>query len=228
MPLNESQNQKGLLSSVFLDTLGSSQFSPAPVAFDAIEAVMIKYGKLFAEGFSKELDNQDINAGGGLDSSIRFEFSKPTGNSYVVSIFMADYAKFVDEGVQGINPGKSINQTSPYIFNLAYPSAKHVAQIERWIKEKNVTAIITVPKGISHLTKQKSLSQSLGRSVKDSKLSDVTGQKSLAYAIATNIKQKGIRATNFKQNVIDKLKDEFRAEIMTAARKDISINIVSL
>lgn len=194
-------NTNAALNSGFLDGLGS-QYSNTPIIFDEIEKVLVKYGKLFAESFSKELDNADANATGKLSDTIRFEYTK-LGTTYTVTVFMSDYAKFVDEGVQGIGAGNK-NTTSPYKFNLPYPSTKQVTELEKWIKAKNVTAIITAPKGI---------------------VSKELSAKSLAWAIGTSIKQKGLKATNFKKTVIDRLKEDYTNEIIKAAKRDISISI---
>jgi hypothetical protein len=200
-----AKNTKELLSSGFLNGLGSNkQFLANPIEFDALESVLVKYGALFVKGFSSELDKQDITASGALDSSLRFEFTK-LGNTYETSVYMSDYAKFVDEGVQGINPGKSKNITSQFKFKFSNPSKKHVEALEKWIKQKNVVAIITVPKGIA---------------------SKKATPLSLAQAIGYNIKQRGLRATYFKKKVVESLIDDFKKEVAIAAGIDMKVNVI--
>jgi hypothetical protein len=116
---------------------------------------------------------------------------------------MNDYLKYVDEGVQGVDGAKSINKTSPYKFKFKNPSPKHVEALERWIKEKNVVALVTVPKGISSDLKP----------------------KSLAYAIGYSIKKRGLRATYFKKRTVERLIDELKAEVARAVGVDMKINI---
>lgn len=186
-----------------LNTIGSKRFGNDPVTYDALEEVLIKYGEILVKGFQQELDKSDANASGAGSSSIKFEFTK-LGNSYEVIIFMSDYLKYVDEGVQGINSGKNIAPASPFKFKFPTPSKNHVAALEKWITEKNVRAVITVPKGISQ---------------------EATN-KSLAYAIGYSIKQRGLRATYFKRNTIERIIDDLKADIALAAGDDMKINIL--
>lgn len=205
-------NTTSLLKSGFLDTLGTNKsslitidknrFANKNVEWSSLEDVLIKYGELFVTGFTKSIIEADAVASGvGIDS-IRYEFTK-MGSTYESVFYMKDYLKFVDEGVQGIKSNLKAPE-SPYKFKVPYPSREHVQKLEAWIKEKNVTAIITVPKGISQTTKN----------------------NSLAYAIGRSIKSKGLRATHFKRKTIERLIDDFKAEVALAASDDIKINIL--
>jgi hypothetical protein len=186
-----------------LNKIGTKRFNPTPLTFDALEEVLVKYGELLVKGFQDELNKSDANASGAGSSSIRFEFEK-LGNNYEVAIFMSDYLKYVDEGVQGINKGRNVAPNSPFKFKFKNPSKSHVEALEKWIKEKNVTALITAPKGISQKT----------------------SNKSLAYAIGYSIKQRGIRSTYFKKKTVEKIIDDMKAEIALAAGNDMRINIL--
>lgn len=198
-----ASNMKSMLSSGYLDTFGPNRFGPKPIAFNALEEVLLKYAELFVKGFAEELDKDDSNASGAGTDSIRFEFTK-LGTAYDVSIFMFDYLKYKDEGVQGIT-SNALAPNSPFKFKFTHPSAGHIAALEKWIKDKNVRAIITVPKGI---------------------LTEAAKQKSLAYAIGYSIKQRGLRATHFKKKVVERLIDDMKAEIALAAGDDMKINIL--
>ncbi|MEO7535869.1 MAG: hypothetical protein ABIU30_18555 [Ferruginibacter sp.] len=200
-----AKNTKEALQENFLPGTGETKrFAQGPIIFDALEAVMMQYGELFVKVFADELDKQDANASGLLTSKTRFEFSI-AGNFYQTKFYMPSYAKFVDEGVQGIDPALSKNLTSPYRFKFLTPSKKHIEALEKWIAEKNVTAIITVPKGI---------------------ISKTLSQKSLAYAIGYSIKKRGLKATYFKKTVIERLIDDFKADVAKAVNEDVTVNII--
>lgn len=201
---SEAKKQSELLATGFLNSLGKKKNFDEPLTLNSLEDVLIKYGKLFRKGFSDELNAADVSASGYLDSNIRFEFTR-FGTRYETVFFMPDYAKFVDQGVQGINQGVSKNKTSPYKFRISNPSPAMVKSLEKWLKEKNVTAIITVPKGI---------------------VAKKVEAKSLAYALGKSIKQRGINATYFKKKTVEKLKDQFRADVIKAVGEDIKINIL--
>ena len=198
-------NTKAALAGGFLETVGSDKgYVQRSIVFDTLQAVLFEYSEKFVNRFKSELDKQGVNASGDLSSSIRFQYKK-AGTVYETAIFMNDYAKFVDEGVQGVNSAKSINKTSPYKFKFAHPSATHIAALEKWIKEKNVTALITAPKGI---------------------ISKDLSPKSLAYAIGTATKQRGLKATYFKKKVVESLITDLKRDIAAAIGEDIKVNIL--
>lgn len=198
-------NTAAALQSGAFDNIGEAKkFAPKPLDFDQLTIILKKYGDLYLQGFAKELNGKNITAGGNLVDSLRFEFKTAT-NNFEVKIFMSSYAKFVDLGVQGMNPAKNKNTTSPFKFKFLHPSKNHVEALEKWIKDKNVTAIITVPKGI---------------------VSGKTAAKSLAYAIGLSTKQKGLKATYFKKTVHEKLIQDFRRDIKEAFANDLIFNAI--
>jgi hypothetical protein len=197
-------NTRSMLKSGFLDSIGTAQsYVNNDLVFESVESVLLQYGELFVRGFSEELDKANANATGSTDASIRFEFSR-TGKLYEASFYMSDTAKFTDLGVQGAG-ASSVNTSSPYKFKFLYPSAKHIAALEKWITAKNVTAIITVPKGIA---------------------SKATNNKGLAYAMGYSIKRRGLRATYFKKKTVERLIDDFKRDVIKAAGDDMKINIL--
>lgn len=197
-------NTRALLASGGLASFGQSKnYVQNELTFDALEAVFIEYGEKFVRGFSEELDKADANASGAGDASIRFEFSK-NGKIYESQIFMNSYLKFVDLGVQGVG-AKSKNKTSPFKFRFINPSKSHIDAIEKWIKEKNIRSIVTVPKGM---------------------ISKTLKPRSLAYVLARSSKIHGLRATYFKKKTIDKLSGDLRNDVIKAVGQDIKVNIL--
>lgn len=204
---SESQKQKSLLSSGALGRLG---VSPKDIQLDAVEKVISRYVGLIVTRYQDRINGRgsdadsngdsgrEITASGRLSASIRGEYTQ-RGRDFDITIYMADYADYVDKGVQGIGPGNK-NTTSPYRFKFRYPSRTHVAAIEAWIKAKNVTAIITKPKGLN-----------IGP----------------AYSIAMSIKKKGLSATNFKQRVIDSVLPKLTEELASALAKDVVVSFTT-
>lgn len=196
-------NMRAFLASGDLASFGSNaNYVQKEISFDAIGEILFDYAGKFIKGFAEELDKADANASGAGTTSMRFEINRQ-GKAYEAAIFMNDYLKFVDLGVQGLGANNK-NHTSPFKFRFVNPSSKHVDAIEKWIKEKNIRAIVTAPKG--HLAK-------------------VLKPRSLAYVIAKKSKLNGLRATYFKQKTIDKLSADLRAEIIKATSEDITVNI---
>jgi hypothetical protein len=196
-------NTRAFLQSGEITNFGQSKnYVQQELTFDALENILVDYGERLVRGMKEELDKADANASGKGDGSIRFELYK-NGKTYETRVFMADYLKFVDLGVQGVGAA-SRNKTSPFKFRFINPSKKHVEALEQWIKTKNVRAIVTVPKGISADIKP----------------------RSLAYIMARSSKIYGLRATYFRKKTIDNLIDDLRKDIINAAGNDIKVNIL--
>lgn len=196
-----AKNTKALLADNFLDTIGK-QLSPNAIPLNALEEVLFFYGGELTKAFAEELDKADANAEGTLTDSMRFEI-ETNGRSYELRLYMEDHGKYVDQGVKGVN-SSALAPNSPYQFKFINPSKSHVEAIERWIKKKNVRAIIVVPKGIS------------------SKMQS----KSLAYIFARAAKKRGLRATYFKKKAIDRIIDDLKADIAKALEVDFTVNIL--
>lgn len=201
MAISEAKRQYSLLDSGFLDSLGSGK---EDFVLNEVEKIIVKYIGILVKGYQARLDMQDRHASGTLHDSIRGTY-KRLGKDYEVSIIMADYAKYVDKGVQGIDPSKTVNRDSPYKFKFRNPSKAHVAAVEKWIRAKNVTAIVTVPKGLQ-----------------------VSKPKSLAYIFAKAIKRKGLKKSNFINKTMEDILPDMIRDLAGAMARDVSISIKKL
>ena len=120
-----------------------------------------------------------------LYNSIKGEVSVIKNNAFSLSFFMEDYGKFQDKGVKGKDPSKvSPNAkitgqqapNSPYRFGTGSAKGKwgqFIASLEKWAKRRNVR-------------------------FRDEKGKYVKGNyKSLAYVIAGNIYNRGLKPSLF-------------------------------
>jgi len=97
-----------------------------------------------------------------------------------VTIEGADYAFFMDSGVDGMK----VRHNSEYSFKYKFASKKMVAPISKWITRRGIKLHTT--------TKTSKASSRTG------KLRDVSkARTSLAWAIATAVKRDGIEPTHF-------------------------------
>jgi len=214
---SESQKQKSLLDSGFLDNLGSSR--QADLKLDNVERIFVKWMGILITQLQKNLNNEskgaggynaEITASGELSASIRLEYSR-VGAGLVGKIYMADYADFVDKGVKGIGPGNR-NTTSPYSFKKASVSRSFRDALIKWIGDKNITIYPETSKGL------------LGPDTRK-KLSNKIAAQNLATAIGRGIKKKGLRARNFKQVSVEAIQEGMMKEIRMALATDIKIDI---
>lgn len=110
-----------------------------------------------------------INKGtGALAQSITLTPTTVEGDVYTFTITADDYYDYVDKGVNGLSSAF----TSPYQFKHPRPSRKHVEAIKSWIP----AAGLTIGSG-SHPS--------------------IKTYDQLAWAVATAVKQHGIKPTNF-------------------------------
>lgn len=104
---------------------------------------------------------------GSLAQSIAILPIQREGDKYLFEIRADDYANFVDKGVNGLSQGWG----SPYSFRSPKPSRSHVSAILRWIPSAGLTLNASHPQTKTY--------------------------EQLAWAVASSIKQKGIKPTPF-------------------------------
>lgn len=208
---SESQKQRKLLDSGFLDGIGSKD---VPLELDEVEKIFVKYMGQLVEALQVNLNvaqnGKEITASGALSESIRFEYRKD-GQGYVGEVYMLDYADYVDKGVQGIGPNNR-NTTSPYHFKTAFPSKNMQKALILWVRQKSILEDRTAPKGL----KGKVTSAYLRNKVR---------RNDLAIRIGIGIKRHGTKATNFKQVSVNQILDAMKQDMAKALASDIAINI---
>lgn len=205
MPSIQEAQAKALREG-FFDTLGETQISSPTLSI--FEAMLALYAEEFTNRAIDNLNASNSVASGKLSDSIRFE-TKRMGRGYNLSIYVLDYYKFVDQGVQGVK-NKSVK--SPYKFNYINPSKTHVAAISKWISEN---------RGKIRVSDMK-----YGKTRQEKKAIDpVRKQNTLAYLIARSSKIKGIKGTGFWTKAFDETFKDFAVQMSKALGEDIKIDL---
>ena len=180
---NISQSQAKLLASEFLDTIGGDKGKDLQVN-ESLTALIMLAGNLIDEANNNLQQGGHISSGR-LSDSIKALDPRIVNGWINIDIEALFYYLFIDAGVKGTKSG-----SGAYSFKTSYPSKKMVTEIQKWIKRAGLSTY-NVKKPVSNLErKRKSISQLN------------TGRRT-AYAVATSIKQKGIRATNFFSKAAD-------------------------
>ena len=135
---------------------------------DLVSAVLIKFGKYVVQQAKSNLTRQKRNTSGDLYNSISYNIFY-SNNKFSLSFKMADYGEFQDKGVKGAKSTYASAADSPYKYTNKMPPASAFSQ---WV----------VKKGLDGVRNEK------GQFVK---------RKSLQFAIARSIYNKGIPATKF-------------------------------
>lgn len=184
-----------------------------------VEGILETYALAFIEEAQKNINNKGLTSKGNM-SDLVFNIEQ-TKSGYTISVGYdqsnpaAKYYDFQNKGVAGV--GKTI--ASPYSFKHIYPSRQMVTDIMSWLKTANISSRNESQKfGLSKLqTKRKSLS---GVKRKD--------MRSVAYGIATAIKKKGIKQSNFFDDAISKtFGKDFINKVSEALRADVILKIVN-
>jgi hypothetical protein len=205
------QVQAELLDEGLLNRLGATErdITELPV----LEQLMIRAAANFILKVKENIEVLGISDTGALsDDLAQGDFIKQ-GNTYSIEMGYpsgskaAKYYDFVNKGVTGVRSG---SPNSPYRFKTLGVGKGMALNILQWVRRNNV-------KGDVALSKGQSKRQSLSKMV-----SEASRKKSLAYAIAVNIKKRGLRKTGF----FDQAKDlYFGNDFATAISKIIGQDV---
>lgn len=169
----------------FLGTIGSTDRGDG-VKMNNTARALVKLADFLITEASENLDKTGHVATGATISSMKARDIEINGSRMELDVEIASTYKFLNDGVKGVKSG-----TGKYSFKNIHPSKKMALAILKWIKTRRV------------VTKYKAISNNEKKNKKIQKLSHGSdSQKSLAYAIATNIKKKGIRPTKFWTNAV--------------------------
>lgn len=189
-----------------------------------IEKTLVIHGAAFIEEARANLEKankiatgtlvKDISAGEIYQSGDRYEMTV----GYPVTSEGAKYYDFVNKGVSGTQ----VKRNSPYSFKTPFANRKMALSIVGWLQTNKRAGIREdQTRKLSKLQKKR---KSIIKMV-----SDAENKRRLAYAIASNIKKKGIKKTGFFDKALDSVFGEsFANDIAKATGKEISVRIKSL
>jgi hypothetical protein len=198
-----------------LQGLGTERSFFGKIDFDAIENILLEYGKQFQSMAQGQLRKANKVSTGALADSIKYVV-KRTKNGYELNIEVLDYYKFIDKGVQGTGPG-SRNTNSPYKYKDKMPPIK---AIMKWLKTE-----ISAAKNEDQKYKL-SKRQKKSRSVKA--MSAEIKKRTLAFLIARKIKRRGLPYTGFWERSFEQTFQDLDVKLAEAAGINIRSNFENL
>lgn len=204
-----TKQQSKALADSFLDSIGSGSKGDLQPR-ETISELLLLAGE-FIEDAQNNLISSNSIASGALSASLSVDQPIATPGKITVNIEMLPYGKFVNAGVKGTETGSS---TAGYAFKNGFPSNKMANEIQKWIKRASISSR-TVKHAVSPLEhKRKSISQlNQGRSV--------------AFAVAVNIKRYGLKPTGFIDKAVKTTSDKVEDRLGAAFEIDI-INSISI
>tara|TARA_R110002012_G_C11447209_1_gene591325 strand:+ start:126 stop:701 length:576 start_codon:yes stop_codon:yes gene_type:complete len=182
-----------------------------------LEDIIDKYAKYVIQQARTNLTKDD-KGGGSLYNSLGYELDVEI-DAFLLQFQMDDYGVFVDKGVRGKDPTKlSPNArltgqqapNSPFRFgsgNYAGTWKTFLAKIESWAKSKNV-----------RFREQKGSSK--GGQFK------AGNYKSIAYVIANNIYNRGIKTSNFFTTPFERAQQRLGDDLLDAFIIDVEKQII--
>ncbi len=187
----------------------------------AIERIIIASAAAFIKEVQDNLDRMGKVSSGNLSDDIsQGELIQTGKNKYELSVGYPEgskggvYYDYVNKGVKGLDSDEPAN--SPYEFRKYSAPPVMVDAIYGWLRDNNIKAKTEdQPRDLSALQ------------VKRLSLRELDPNKSLAYAIAVNIKKKGLPYTGFFDKAITSVYGtKFVEAVSQALGVDVQIQIL--
>ena len=216
--------QAELVATSFLNRIGGQKQDVN--ALPTVERFLAEYAAIFQENVAANLNKKNKVAKGNLINDQAFTITK-SGTTTTLDIgypkdsTAADYYDYVNKGVKGADPAQSKTTTSPYSFKTKYPSKKMATAILLWVRTNaNLGRNEDQKHKLSGLQKKrKSFKQTV------IKANDF---KSLAYAISTGIKTRGMKETLYFDEALRDTFAGFQDAMAVALGADIKLTIRQL
>ena len=210
--------QAELLSEGTLDRIGSAKVPSDAVP--VIEELIIRTAAEFVLAVRENLDKDGKVDTGGLTDGVAAGELRKSGSTLTIEIGYdpADpaslYWDFVNKGVRGIKSGGP--STSPYRFRKLSAPPVMVNALEGWVKRNNIAARNEDQRrDLSALQIKRETVRNLGNPT-----------RSLAYAIAIQIKRRGLPYTGFWDKAVNEyLGKKFAQAVAKAGAADIRLQV---
>lgn len=160
---------------------------------------------LIAEARNNLEKKGNVATGGTADSMVAGPL-QTNASRMQIDISIASTYKFLNDGVKGVESGMG-----KYQFKTIKVSQGMAKSIRAWLRVRRVA------------TKYKAISKTESKNQKIKKLVESADGKltGLSYAIATNIKKKGIKPTKFFSKAVQSTKDLRKKKFSQALKLDI-------
>lgn len=195
------QNSKDVLD--FLGTIGTTDRGDA---MPETSKTLVELAGFLIEKATDNLQRKGHIATGDTVSSMKAVNLDLTGTKTSIDVQILSTYKFIDQGVKGTQGGNG-----KYQFKNNKVGKKMYAAISKWLKKR----------AAGGRTKYKAVSRNEKKNQKLNKLRNSADKKALAYAVATNIKKRGIDRTLFFTNAVKETQKESRKRFAAALKIDI-------
>lgn len=212
--ISQYKRQQSLINSGYLDLKGADRLEFQPISMDELAGTLAELAVEFTATAGGKLNKIHKVASGALIDSIQPTQVNVLGRIITVQIKVADYYKFVDQGVKGW-ANSAIN--SPFTFKH-YPgksgqkSSKMVTAIRKWLIKEGL-------KGKGAENKH----PITPREGKRHAITDATTRT--AIIITRAVRKKGLPATHFWKDTNAEMKVKAKEYFGKALKLDIINNL---
>lgn len=166
---------------------------------EIIANILAEWTQELIDDMTRDLQSRTKSKANALAQSITPDYIV-TGQGVSMNLFIADYYRFVDEGVSGTEQGIP---GAPFNFKYKRAGTKFAKAISGWIAQASVPDKTRKGKF------------------------DANKPSPLAYAIATSIKKRGLKPKLFfKSNLTQDRIDDLKARIAKQLSREINITLL--
>jgi hypothetical protein len=210
--IEQAQNKVKNVQFYTSGSLGISRSEVEILPLNTVQAMVGEYTKEFLKRVDENLKQSNSVSSGNLRDSVTF-LTYPERDRFRVDYLVADYYKYVDQGVQGRDSSYLKSRNSPFRYSTKMPP---VTAIEKWIiRNRLVATAKDVRKYGPDGVERKSIQANISR-------------RTLAFMIAKSIQKKGIEATNFWTNAWTETFKDFEQKMAQALGNDIVIELQNM
>ena len=166
---------------------------------EEVQNELDKFRKYVIQQTKSNLTKTKKNSSKKLYDSLK-GVSKVNPNSISLYFEMLDYGVYQDKGVKGLKSNYVENKNTPYSFKKGVPSKQMLKNLDKWIVRKGIAPRDDKGKFIN--------------------------RKSLKFAIARSIFNKGIKASLFFTKPFEKAYKKLPNELIEAYGLDITKNFI--
>ena len=197
---------KNQLGAAGLDGLGTKDWGDANDLTNTAKVLVDMAYNIISEA-QKNLNRSGSTATGELESSMSISDIAINGSRMSCDVLIADRWEFTDQGVNGVE----VNRGSKFSFKTKHPNKKMATALLKWVRKRGIRGQLAA--------KYRPISKTETKDVKVTPKTD--NLKGMAYAMATNIKKKGIKPTKFFTKAIQSTEQKFADAIAEGVKLDI-------
>ena len=224
-----NRNQIEALRNGYIQKIGSGDYKVLnSKKLPILEQALAEFGLDFNNAIIANLEKTGSIYKGKL-AEPAFPTITKFGTKYVLNLGYAkgslqiEYFDYINKGVKGAKSGQPAD--SPYSFKNSFPNRKMAANIFTWLNTSRKQA------RADNVTYSKDGGESptqIKRQKLKNLLTTAKNKKSLAYAVSSKIKSKGIKQTKYFDNAVAQVfNNEFTDAVAYAVISDAAVRIVA-